>query len=761
MRANLTRLFSVLLIAVAGHALGAPNKGPVATITSPAGGSQYTAPATVSLTATASDPDGTVVRVDYFRGGTTLIGSSTTPPYAVTWSNVAAGTYSLTAKATDNLGKTGVASTAVSITVAAVTTTITSPAANAELPTGSVFVTGTYSGVAATTSVIVTAGGGHSSLATLSGNTFSASVPISAGPNLIEVQIARADGTGDFASRQVTGTVAPVVAFTAPASCGPFNGPLTLTISADAATEQGLMSGVEFFDGSTSLGTVNSPPYTITRSLSVGTHLIRARATNSFGLFTDTPVLTVVVQSSNTPPTVTLVDPPDGATYTAPASITFTATASDSDGIKRVEFLANGIVRGSIGSPPYQFTWNNVAAGSYDLQARAVDMLDAESTSAPAHRVTVNAAPPNQPPTVSIISPENNAAIDMGTDVLVVAQAADSDGTVGQVLFYADTTLIGGSSGPNAQVTWFNVAPGTYRLKAIAFDNDGASTTSAEITVRVGVHTDPGESIVYLHNDFAGNPIAGTDVTGAVLWKENYRPFGGRLVNSAAAQGNRQWFGGKAADTETGLSYFGARYYDPILGRFMARDPKRFDGQDLHTFNSYAYANNNPYANVDPDGRVTHVLGRAVFQVSFSAATRLGAKEVGERLGYALWILLNSDTESGKGKEEKQPAPSEGEKGKKCNNPDGCNGKQDHRDKTGELSDRARGEAGEGEQVLENKKIRGHDSNRKPDVQIVDKEGRTRKIYEAERHPDSARNRAREAEYDRLGIPHETHGLGN
>ncbi|WP_156401367.1 hypothetical protein [Duganella sp. Root1480D1] len=92
-------------------------------------------------------------------------------------------------------------------------------------------------------------------------------------------------------------------------------------------------------------------------------------------------------------------------------------------------------------------------------------------------------------------------------------------------------------------------------------------------------------------------------------------------------------------------------------------------------------------------------------------------------------------------------------------NPDGQNGKQDHKDKVKELVEKAESEAQDGETVLENRKVRGHDSNRKPDVQIVDKEGNTRKIFEAERKPTSKRNILREAEYDRLGIPHETHGL--
>jgi RHS repeat-associated protein len=52
-----------------------------------------------------------------------------------------------------------------------------------------------------------------------------------------------------------------------------------------------------------------------------------------------------------------------------------------------------------------------------------------------------------------------------------------------------------------------------------------------------------------------------------------------------------------------GLSYFGARWYDPALGRFMGVDPVGFSEANLHSFNRYAYANNNPYKFVDPDGR--------------------------------------------------------------------------------------------------------------------------------------------------------------
>jgi regulation of enolase protein 1 (concanavalin A-like superfamily) len=80
-----------------------PNQSPTAVLTAPQSGTQYTAPATITVAADATDPDGTVSRVDFYAGST-LIGSDSAGPYSVTWSNVPAGTYSLTAIATDNAG---------------------------------------------------------------------------------------------------------------------------------------------------------------------------------------------------------------------------------------------------------------------------------------------------------------------------------------------------------------------------------------------------------------------------------------------------------------------------------------------------------------------------------------------------------------------------------------------------------------------------------------------------------------------------------
>ena len=90
--------------------LKAPNKPPTVALTSPASGATFSAGAMVTLAATASDADGAIAKVEFYRGGSTLIGTATTMPYQAVWQNVAAGSYTLTAKAYDR--KNGTATSA-------------------------------------------------------------------------------------------------------------------------------------------------------------------------------------------------------------------------------------------------------------------------------------------------------------------------------------------------------------------------------------------------------------------------------------------------------------------------------------------------------------------------------------------------------------------------------------------------------------------------------------------------------------------------
>jgi hypothetical protein len=80
-----------------------PNGAPAVALTAPVNGARYLAGANLTLAANASDTDGTITKVEFFEGATKL-GEATSDPYTFNWSAVSAGTYSLTAVATDNRG---------------------------------------------------------------------------------------------------------------------------------------------------------------------------------------------------------------------------------------------------------------------------------------------------------------------------------------------------------------------------------------------------------------------------------------------------------------------------------------------------------------------------------------------------------------------------------------------------------------------------------------------------------------------------------
>src|ERR1700723_3953484 len=90
---------------------------------------------------------------------------------------------------------------------------------------------------------------------------------------------------------------------------------------------------------------------------------------------------------------------------------------------------------------------------------------------------------------------------------------------------------------------------------------------------------------------------------GCPLWQGQFTPFGAELDNGPTNMHYK--FTGKERDAESGLDYFGARYYGSSMGRFMSPDPSGAafsDPGNPRSWNMYSYVQNNPLNSVDPDG---------------------------------------------------------------------------------------------------------------------------------------------------------------
>ena len=139
----------------------------------------------------------------------------------------------------------------------------------------------------------------------------------------------------------------------------------------------------------------------------------------------------------------------------------------------------------------------------------------------------------------------------------------------------------------------------SYQVRGCAGSNCGGWTT---VLLRVeetsGLTRSAPDTITYLHTDALHSAIAETDASGNVIVnsRPRYEPYGNPSVPMPQGPG----YTGHVMDSQTGLVYMQQRYYDGIAGRFLSTDPIPASPA---SFNRYWYANNNPYKNIDPDGR--------------------------------------------------------------------------------------------------------------------------------------------------------------
>ncbi|HEX7774368.1 MAG TPA: Ig-like domain-containing protein, partial [Pyrinomonadaceae bacterium] len=456
---------------------------PTVSITNPPNNQRFTPPGNITINATASATNATITKVEFFQG-TTKIGEDTSAPYSFNWTGVTSDAYQLTAKATDS-NQLSTTSAPVAIIVNSLpVVTLTSPAANQvfEVP-GPITLTADASEKnGAITKVDFYRG------PTLIGTATTAPYSVTWSNVAAGSYLVNAIATDSFGVTASAGSVniyvghPPSVSITSPVNEA--NLPPSLsTVTATASSPNGGVTKVEFFQGSTKIGEDVTAPYSIQWANTIsGRLMLTAKVTDVIGLTATSAPVSVLV---GIPPTVSLSTPSDGQVFTPPGSISLSATASDVDGtITQVDFFQGTTLIGTDTSSPYTYAWNGVASGVYSITARATDNAGLMSTST-ARTVIVNASP-----AVSITSPANRAILSPGSNIVIDANASDSDGAISQVEFYHGTSLLGIDTTSPYSITLNNVASSSYVFTAKATDNRGAVTTSAPIAVTTPVFFD-------------------------------------------------------------------------------------------------------------------------------------------------------------------------------------------------------------------------------------------------------------------------------
>lgn len=379
------------------------NKPPLASVIAPVEGATSVVNEAITVSADASDPDGSVVNVEFFAGAT-LIGSDNLAPYSISWTPTVAGPYAITAKATDD----------------------------------------------------------------------SAAVTTSAAVNITVTE---------------TPLFPPTAELTAPTNGQSFDEGVAITVSANAADQDGTVSKVDFYDGANLIGTATVAPYSIVyNNASVGVHELTAVATDNDNLTGTSAVVTITVVGQPVAPTVAITAPTDNQQFDAGTDILITVNAADADGtVSKVEFFDGTILIGTSTLAPFSYTWSGAAVGPHSIKAVATDNDNLTGESA---IVSISVVDVPVPPVVSITSPANGDQFPSGAVVTVTANPSDADGTISSVAFYDGAALIGTATASPYSVS-FSPADGPHALKAVATDNDGLTGESSIVNITVGTSQCP------------------------------------------------------------------------------------------------------------------------------------------------------------------------------------------------------------------------------------------------------------------------------
>jgi len=188
-------------------------------------------------------------------------------------------------------------------------------------------------------------------------------------------------------------TTPPDVAWKLPATETYAAAPLTLEVS--VADNDGRVVSAEFFQDGQLLGTVNAFPFKlVVTNPPTGARVYTAKVTDNDG-FTDEANRAVTITADNVAPSVALTSPANGSSVSAPAMVTVTASASDTDGfIRQVDLHLNGARLVTLTNAPYTFTVTNAPLGQHTFAAVAVDNLGLATTSAPVNVTVTRAVSP-------------------------------------------------------------------------------------------------------------------------------------------------------------------------------------------------------------------------------------------------------------------------------------------------------------------------------------------------------------------------------
>ena len=588
---------------------------PTVALTAPTSGASFDALATINLTADASDSDGTVTLVEFFNGATKL-GEDATAPYSLSWTGVITGSYSLTAKATDNANTTA-SSAAATVTVTNVdnvapSVAITAPANNSSVSPAVPLTLNATAGDTDGTISKVEFFDGASLLGEDTTAPYSFTIAtLTAGAHAFTAKATDNDGgtttsstsnvTGDPAlwaysqnfDGMAGGTAPPsgwsfygvfgganstyTDSIAIPASAvggGTLNNTLIASTTIPATTASSNTQGYNFALAASSsdraLGTSATTGQFIALQLSV-TNTSGAEI-NAVRLGYDIRRFTSVATANELPGYFVFYSLDNGTTWNATTALNPSiATVPNTVGVTTMGPTTITLPSAWTSGATLLLRWidDNAVATSPDQ----IYGLDNVSLTLPI----------GQPPVATLTEPASGLVSYVGDTISLAATASDADGTIAKVEFYQGSTKLGEDTSAPYAFDWTGFTAGAYSLTARAIDNDGNTTSSSAVSVTVSAA--PGSGTLtrspYLNQANQNSIVVRWRTSQAVVGRVRYGTVSGSLT---------QFTDESSAKTDhevklTGLTPY-TRYYYSVGSSFDTLTPEAADTTSVKTGNT-------------------------------------------------------------------------------------------------------------------------------------------------------------------------------
>lgn len=366
-----------------------PNESPTVSITAPSENAQFTQGDNINITSVADDSDGMVIKVDFYNG-TALLGTDTTIPFNLAWTNLPVGSFSLIAKATDNEGTMTISSPVNinviekvievnPIEVVLSEPIIVTPVNNQEYDAGAIV------------QVLVMFQGSDESVKKVeyySGSEIIGSSVISpfaftwqnpaSGKHILTAKAIGSDQSNFKISEPVgilvREKIQNIFQIKNPIRDSEFYRGSKINISVEIPVSNNPISDVKFFRGNVIIGTSTSAPYDYTwNNAQKGNHNLVAQLTYVNGTkILSTPVPIKVLGRNRS--TVKLSSQNNNREVRSGENLDLNVELLEfENNVEFVEYILDGVKLGSSEKQPYGFQWKNIPEGNHELIAHAVD----------------------------------------------------------------------------------------------------------------------------------------------------------------------------------------------------------------------------------------------------------------------------------------------------------------------------------------------------------------------------------------------------